>query len=63
MNLPSQTLSGTCASYKGIEYKNLLGFKAFITRLLKNLEGNKARHFKREISIFITIKTLKIRGK
>jgi len=56
-------LSGTCASYKGIECKNLLRVRAFITRLLKNLENSKAQYFKRKILIFITIKNLGIRGK
>jgi hypothetical protein len=56
-------LSGTCDSYKGIECKNLLRVRAFITRLLKNLENSKAQYFERKILIFITIKNLGIRGK
>ena len=63
MNLPSQTLSGTCASYKGIEYKNFLKVKALITGLLKDLRNNKAQHLNSKIPIAITIRTLRIKGK
>jgi hypothetical protein len=63
MNLPSQTLSGTCASYKGIEYKNFLRVKALITGLLKNLGNSKARYPNSKIPIAITIRTLRIKGK